>query len=176
MGDKPEQSVSLKNLAPVLGGALVIFVILRMATPSPPPPSQDGEYTFQPEPRRPKLDLGVSSGALDGRGSSALAPSLEAGSCASLQQFANFEYAKRYREGKVNDLITFSGFDAGDVFLSNGNTLNCSGGEFLRKGRDGERLCRNVILSYDTGSNTLSYNIQYVYLERGLQPECTASR
>jgi hypothetical protein len=176
MGDKPEQAVSWKNLAPVLAGALLIFVVLRMSTPSPPAPSQDGEYTFQPEPRRPKLDLGASSGVLDGRGTSAPPPSLEAGTCASLQQFANFEYAKRYREAKVNDLMTFSGFDAADVFVSDGNTLNCSGGEFLRKGRDGERQCRNVILSYDTASNTLSYNIQYVYLERGLQPECTASR
>jgi hypothetical protein len=175
MGDKHEQAVSWKNLAPVLGGALLIFVILRMSTPSPPPPSPDGEYTFQPEPRRPRLDLGASSGVLDGRGGSAPPPSLEAGSCASLQQFANFEYAKRYREGKVNDLMSFSGFDAADVFVSDGNILNCSGGEFLRKGPGGERLCRNVILSYDTGTNTLSYNIQYVYLERGLQPECTAS-
>ncbi len=176
MGDKPEQTVSWKNLAPVLGGALLIFVLLRIATPTPPPPSQDGEYTFQPEPRRPKLDLGASSGVLQGQGGNAPAPALESGSCASLQQFANFEYAKRYREGKVNDLITFSGFDAADVFVSGGNTLNCSGGEFLRKGREGDRSCRNVILSYDTVSNTLSYNIQYVYLERGLQPECSASR
>jgi hypothetical protein len=176
MGDKPEQAVSWKNLAPVLGCALLVFVILRMATPAPPPPSEDGEYTFQPQPRRPKIDLGASSGILSGRGVIAPPPSLETGSCDSLQQFANFEYAKRYREGKVNDLMIFSGFNTANVFISNGNTLNCSGGEFLRKGRDGERQCRNVILSYDTGSNTLSYNIQYVYLERGLQPDCSSSR
>jgi hypothetical protein len=176
MGEKPEQTVSWKNLAPVLGGALLIFVVLRMATPAPPPPSQDGEYTFQPEPRRPKLDLGASSGVLGGQASTAPAPSLETGSCVSLQQFANFEYAKRFREGKLNDLMSFHGFEAADVFVSNGNTLNCSGGEFLRKGPGGQRVCRNVILSYDTGSNTLSYNIQYVYLERGLQPECSTSR
>ena len=34
MGNKPEQSVSWKNLAPVLGGALLLFVLLRIATPT----------------------------------------------------------------------------------------------------------------------------------------------
>jgi hypothetical protein len=33
-----------------------------------------------------------------------------------------------------------------------------------------------VILSYNTLSNTLTYNIQYVYLARGLQPQCSDDR
>ncbi len=110
---------------------------------------------------------------MGGQSGNAPPPSLERGSCASLQEFANFEYAKRHREGKLSDLMTFRGFSEADVSVSAGNILNCSGGEFLRKGSTGERLCKNVILSYDTRTNTLSYTIRYNYLERGLQPECT---
>jgi hypothetical protein len=175
MVNKTNPSVSWKNLAPALGGVSLIFLLLRLATPAPPPANHDGDYTFQPEPRRPKIDLGASSGMLLGQPLAAPSPSLETGSCTSLQEFANFEYAKRHRQGKVADLLSFSGFAGADVFVTGSSTLNCSGGAFLRKGKSGSRACKNVILSYDTASNTLTYNIQYVYLERGLQPECTVS-
>lgn len=173
MANKTDQSVSWKNLVPALGGVSLIFLILRLATPAPPSASDDGDYTFQPEPRRPKINLGASSGLLTGQPLAFPAPSLETGSCESLQQFANYEYAKRHRQGKVADLMTFSGFAGAEVFVTGSSTLNCSGGEFLRKGKSGSRACKNVILSYDTASNTLSYNVQYIYLERGLQPECS---
>ena len=173
MVHKADPAVSWKNLLPLLGGAGLAFLIIRLFLPSVPPSSDDGEYTFQPELRRPKFNLGVSNGALGGLQSAAPVPSLETASCKTLQEFANYEYDKRYRKGKVADLMTFSGFDGADVFVTGRGTLNCSGGEFLRTGKRGKNTCKNIILSYDTATNTLSYNIQYLYLERGLQPECT---
>jgi hypothetical protein len=156
-------------------GAVLALLLSRLLSPQAPQNPQQDEYTFQPEPRRAKIDLGGSSGALNGTGTGAAAPSQDSTSCASLQQFANYEYGKRFREGKLSEQISFSNFESADVFLSDGGTLNCAGGEYVRKGKSNQRSCKNVILSYDTRTNTLTYNVQYVYLERGLQPQCANS-
>jgi hypothetical protein len=171
--EKPTQAVSWTNLAPVIGGVLLLFLILKLSTPSAPPPSEDGEYTFQPEPRPAPANLGASSGLLSQSPGSTPATATEAASCASLQQFANNEYAKRYRNGKLKDLMVFRGFEPGRPSFSAGDQLSCFGGEFIRKGSSGNILCKNVILTYNIKTNTLSYNMQYAYLERGLQPECS---
>jgi hypothetical protein len=151
--------------------------VLRLLTPQVPEPGGTEDYTFQPEPRRAPVNLQQSSGALGSRSQgNAPAPSMQANSCRSLQQFANYEYERRYRQGKLSELMRFSGFEQAEIFITDGNKLNCAGGEFRRQGKGSERRCRNVILSYDTVTNTLTYNMQYVYLERGLQPECMSSR
>jgi hypothetical protein len=173
--EKRNQGKPSWGLVGILGSAALLFLVLRLLTPKAPDAGGPEEYTFQPEPRRPSVNLQRSSGALTGQGS-APAPSFQANSCASLQQFANYEYERRYQQGKLSELMSFSGFEQTEMFITDQDTLNCAGGEFLRKGKSGDRSCRNVILSYDTGSNTLAYNIQYVYLERGLQPECASSR
>jgi hypothetical protein len=139
------------------------------------------DYTFQPAPRqssaearRPSIDLGASSGSLERARSSAPVPTAQAASCASLQQFANYEYARRYRDGKLAELLSFSGFEGQQVSTSAEGLLTCSGGEYTkRRGTSGSRNCRNVIISYDTSSNTLSYNVQYRYLETGLVAQCS---
>jgi hypothetical protein len=174
--NKNEPAVSWKNLAPVLVVIGVIFLIIRFTTPAPPPPSDDGEYTFQPEPRRSKIDLGASSGALSGQPGASPVPALGTGRCQDLQDFANHEYAKRYQQGKVADLMIFRGFEGAAMSITGASTLSCSGGEFLRKGRDSTRHCKNAVLTYDTEKNVLSYNLQYAYLERGLNPDCTVTR
>jgi hypothetical protein len=158
-----------------LAGGALLFLVLRLLTPQVPDAGGQEDYTFQPEPRRPPVNLQKSSGALGNQGSVA-APSVQSSSCESLQQFANYEYERRYQQGKLSELMIFSGFERAEMFITANDTLNCTGGEFVRQGKSGERRCKNVILSYDTGSNTLAYNIQYVYLERGLQPECRSSR
>ena len=173
--EKRSQGKASWGLVGVVGAAALLFLVLRWLTPQAPESGGPEDYTFQPEPRRPPVNLQKSSGALTGQGS-APAPSFQSSSCASLQQFANYEYERRYQQGKLSELMSFSGFEKAEMFITDQDTVYCAGGEFLRKGKSGERRCKNVILSYDTGSNTLAYNIQYVYLERGLQPECASSR
>lgn len=172
--EKRNQGKSSWVLVSTLAGGALLFFVLRLLTPQAPDAGGPEDYTFQPEPRRPPVNLQKSSGALGGQGS-APAPSLQASSCESLQQFANYEYERRYKQGKLSELMSFSGFEKAEMFITDEDTLNCAGGAFLRKGKNSERRCKNVILSYDTGSNTLAYNIQYVYLERGLQPECRSN-
>lgn len=169
--EKRNQGKTSWVLVGSLAGGALLFLVLRMLTPQVPDGGSPEDYTFQPEPRRPPVNLQKSSGALVGQ-ASAPAASVQAGSCQSLQQFANYEYERRYRQGKLSELMIFSGFEQAEGYITDEKTLNCAGGEFLRKGRSGERRCKNVILSYNTGTNILTYNIQYVYLERGLQPEC----
>lgn len=159
-------------LVTALAGGALIFVVLRLTSPSVPPPSSD-EYTFQPEPRRVPINLQESSGGLSSRSGAPASPSAESASCDTLQQFANFEYEKRHREGKASELMVFRGFERQEVSVSDKGTLNCSGGSFERRGKDGSLTCNNVILSYNSRTNTLTYNIQYVYLARGLQPQCS---
>ena len=154
-----------------LAGGVLVFLIVRLTSPSAPPAPTE-EYTFQPEPRRPAINLQESGGGLSGRSGGPPAPSAQTPSCNTLQDFANFEYEKRHREGKVSELMVFQGFEREEVSISDKGTLNCSGGSFVRRGKNGSLTCNNVILSYNTLSNTLTYNIQYVYLARGLQPQC----
>lgn len=158
-----------------LAGGALVFLIARLMSP-PPPPAPTEEYTFPPEPRRAPINLQESSGGLSGRSGAAPAPSTQTPNCNTLQDFANFEYEKRHREGKVSELIVFQGFEREEAKISDKGTLNCSGGSFVRRGKNGSLTCKNVILSYNTLSNTLTYNIQYVYLARGLQPQCSDDR
>lgn len=161
-------------------GAFFMFLIQRCTTSGPPPSDVMNEYTFQPEPRQPAveprkpiIDLGLSSGALPGSTTSAPVPTPEAASCASLQQFANYEYARRFRDGKLAELLSFSGFENQQVFSSAEGLLTCSGGSYIRRGASVERRCNNVVISYDTKSNTLTHNVQYRFLERGLVAQCS---
>ena len=160
-------------LVAALAGGVLVFLIARLTIPSAPPAGPTEEYTFQPEPRRAPINLQESSGGLSGRGSGGSAPSGQAASCANLQEFANYEYEKRYRSGKVSELMVFRGFERLEASLDKGETISCSGGSFVRRGNKGSLTCDNVILNYNTRTNTLSYNIQYVYLARGLQPQCS---
>ena len=146
-----------------LAGGALVFLVVRLTSPSAPPAPTE-EYTFQPEPRRPAINLQESSGGLSGRSGGPPAPSAQTPSCNTLQDFANFE------------LIVFQGFEREEVSISDKGTLNCSGGSFVRRGKNGSLTCNNVILSYNTLSNTLTYNIQYVYLAHGLQPQCDDDR
>lgn len=159
----------------LVGGA-VAFLALRLTSPSVPPPTTGDDYTFQPEPRRVPINLQESSGGLSSRSGGAAPPAAESANCDTLQQFANFEYEKRHREGKVSDLMVFRDFERQDVTVASDGTLTCSGGAFERRGKEVTRTCNNVILSYNSRTNTLTYNIQYVYLARGLQPQCSEAR
>lgn len=156
-----------------LAGGAVTFLVLRLTSPSLPPAAPSEEYTFQPEPRRTPINLQESSGGLSNR-SGAASPASESANCDTLQQFANFEYEKRHRDGKVSELMIFRGFERQEISASDKGLLSCSGGSFERRGKGGTSLtCNNVILSYNSRTNTLTYNIQYVYLARGLQPQCS---
>lgn len=159
----------------VVGGAIA-FLALRLTSPSAPPSNPSEEYTFQPEPRRVPINLQQSSGSLSGRSGGAAAPSAESANCDTLQQFANFEYEKRHREGKASDLMVFRDFEQQDITVAADGTLTCSGGAFERRGKEVTRTCNNVNLSYNSRTNTLTYNIQYIYLARGLQPQCSEER
>lgn len=168
----------------VLGGVVLAFALVqKLTSPGVPPPEGMDDYTFQPEPRqtieqprRPTIDLGASSGALGSASSSAPAPSGRAASCASLQRFANYEYGRRFRNGKLTDLLSFSGFEAMQPSVSESGVITCSGGDYIRRGSKAERRCKNVIITYDTRSNTLSHNVQYRYLESGLVAQCSEGK
>lgn len=153
---------------PVAAAAVAVgLLLLRNTTPGVPPPG--GEFVFQPEPRQPieqpQITLPPSS--------SAPAPSPQAASCAGLQRFANYEYGRRFRDGKLAELLSFSGFDARQPIVSGEGVITCSGGEYLRRSAKAERSCRNVLITYDTRANTLSHNVQYRYLESGLVAQCS---
>ena len=163
----------LAVLVAALAGGVLVFLFVRLTSPSTPKPEAAEEYTFQPEPRRAPINLQESSGGLSGRGGAGTTPSAQTASCASLQDFANQEYEKRQRSGKVSDLIVFKGFERLEANLNNADVVSCSGGSMERRSDQGSLTCENVILNYNTRTNTLSYNIQYVYLARGLQPECS---
>ncbi|MFM7360785.1 MAG: hypothetical protein ACKO25_02980 [Cyanobium sp.] len=162
------------------GGTFLILLVQKLTAPDVAPSDGMNDYTFQPEPRmpmsdpsKPRFDLGASSGALGPSSAPPAVPAAQAASCASLQQFANYEYARRYRDGKVADLLRFSGFE--DLQPTNGGdgVITCSGGEYIQKGQKGMRSCRNVVITYNTKTNTLSYNIQCRYLESGLVAQCS---
>jgi hypothetical protein len=161
-------------------GAFFLFLIQRCTTSRTPPLDARNQYTFQPEPRQPSteprppsINLGLSSGALPNAATIAPLPTPQVASCASLQQFANFEYARRFRDGKLAELLSFSGFENQQVSISGEGLLTCRGGSYIRRGANVERRCNNVVISYDTKSNTLSHNVQYRFLERGLVAECS---
>jgi hypothetical protein len=162
------------------GGLFLILVVQKLTAPSVKPSDGMNEYTFQPEPRlpipipsQPKFDLGVSSGSLGPSSAAPAVPAAQAASCASLQQFANYEYARRFRDGKISDLLSFSGFEALQPSRGDDGVITCSGGESMQKGPQGKRNCRNAVIIYNAKTNTLSYNIQYRYLEGGLAPQCS---
>ena len=165
------------------GGALLFLLVQKLTSPDVPASDGMNDYTFQPEPRqaieqprRASLNLGASSGALGPSFATAPASSAQAVSCAWLQQFANYEYSRRFREGKLTDLLSFSGFEAMQPSISENGAIACSGGEYIRRGTKSQRSCRNVIISYDSGSNTLSHNVQYRYLETGLVAQCSEQK
>lgn len=156
-----------------LAGGAIVFLVLRLTSPSPPPVAPTEEYTFQPEPRRAPINLQESSGGLSNRSGSAGGPASQSANCDTLQQFANAEYEKRHRDGKVSELMIFRDFERKEINVSDQGTFSCSGGSFERRGKSGSLSCNNVILSYNSRTNTLTYNIQYVYLARGLAPQCS---
>jgi hypothetical protein len=174
--EKRDQKKPSWIVVTAVAGGVLALVVLRLTSPSTPPPAPEEEYTFQPEPRRPPINLQQSSGGLSSRSAAAPVPSPQTANCNTLQDFANYEYEKRFRDGKVSELMVFSGFEQQEVSVSKTDTLNCSGGSFTRRGKNGSLTCDNVILSYDSRSNTLTYNLQYVYVARGLQPQCSDER
>lgn len=176
----PEQ---VRIAALLVGGAFLILLVQKLTAPGVPPSDGMNDYTFQPEPRpakgedrKPAINLGVSSGALPSIPASAPAPRAQSASCSSLQQFANYEYGRRYSDGKLTDLLSFSGFEATQPSLNEEGVITCSGGEYVRMGPKSERSCKNVIITYDTRTNTLSHNVQYRYLESGLVAQCAEGR
>jgi hypothetical protein len=167
-------------VAMLAGSVFLILLVQKFTAPSVTPSDGLNEYTFQPEPRlpqsdpsKPKFDLGVSSGSLAPYSAAPAVPVAQAASCASLQQFANYEYARRYRDGKVSDLLRFSGFEVLQPTSGEDGVITCSGGESMQRGPQGKRNCRNAVIIYNTNTNTLSYNIQYRYLESGLVAQCS---
>lgn len=147
------------------GGALLLLLGHRALTPEPPPPA---EFQFQPVPRPAELlpvELPPSS--------SAPTPLAAAATCAGLQRFANYEHARGYQAGRLPELLRFSGFEAQRPTVSDAGMITCSGGEYVRRSTTAERHCRNVLITYDTRTNTLSHNVQYRYLEAGLVPQCS---
>lgn len=167
----------------VAGGVLLLILVHRLTSPSEPTPEAENEYTFQPEPRQatdpprlPSVNLGASSGALGPISGSAPAPLARAASCASLQQFANYEYDRRFRDGKLANLLRFSGFESLQPSISATGVITCSGGDYLRRSANSERTCKNVIITYDTRTNTLSHNVQYSFLEAGLTAQCSEGK
>lgn len=167
----------------VAGGAILFVLVQRATSPDVTAPEGLNDYTFQPAPRKaiepprqPTINLGASSGALGPVSASAPAPSAQAASCASLQRFANFEYGRRFGDGKLADLLSFSGFESVQPSISEAGVITCSGGNYIRRSAKSERSCKNVIITYDTRTNTLSHNVQYRYLESGLVAQCTESK
>lgn len=174
--EKRDQKKPSWIVVTAIAGGVLALIVMRLTSPSAPPPAPQEEYTFQPEPRRPPINLQQSSGGLSSRSAMAPVPSLQSANCKTLQDFANYEYEKRFREGKVSDLMVFSGFEQQEVSITKNDILTCSGGSFLRRGKNGSLTCDNAILSYDSRSNTLTYNLLYAYVARGLQPQCSDDR
>lgn len=183
--NRADKRSSAKNkiLLMLAGGGLLFLLVQKLTSPGAPPSDGINDYTFQPEPRQamgesrqPALNLGASSGALGPLPASAPAPLPQAASCASLQQFANYEYSRRFRDGKLTDLLNFSGFETMQPSISEDGVITCNGGEYIRRGAKSERRCRNVIITYNTRTNTLSHNVQYRYLETGLVAQCSEEK
>lgn len=151
----------------ISGGALLLLLGRQLMAPEVPPPA---EFQFQPV-SRPAGRLPVDLPSAD----SAPVPSAAAATCAGLQRFANYEHARGYQAGRLPELLRFSGFEAQRPTVSDAGVIACSGGEYVRRNTTAERRCRNVLITYDTRTNTLSHNVQYSYMESGLVAQCSDS-
>lgn len=157
----------MRHIPLIAGGALLLLLGHRALTPEPPSPA---EFQFQPVPRQAeRLPVEIPSS------SSAPMPSAAAATCAGLQRFANYEHARGYQAGRLPELLRFSGFEAQRPTVSDAGVITCSGGEYVRRSTTAERRCRNVLITYDTRTNTLSHSVQFLYLETGLVAQCSDS-